>query len=136
MAHFAKIGLNNYVLQINVVADSDCLDNRGNHSEQVGIDFQFKITGYPFWKQCSYNTSENVHRLGGTPFRKNYPLIGWKWDEERDAFIQPRIYASWIFNEDKGIYEPPTPMPSGLDDNNKNWVWNEDTKTWDEFGEA
>tara|TARA_B100000131_G_C17865027_1_gene511735 strand:+ start:142 stop:579 length:438 start_codon:yes stop_codon:yes gene_type:complete len=144
MAHFAKIGLNNYVLEINVVNDKDCLDSWGNHSEQVGIDFQFKITGYPFWKQCSYNTREGKHYTNNhtqlsedqsKAFRKNYPLIGWKWDEERDAFVQPQQYSSWTFNEETCVYDPPVPRPEEAPGNGLTWMWSEENLRWEEYGE-
>lgn len=144
MAHFAKIGLNNYVLQVNVVNDKDCLDSWGNHSEQVGIDFQFKITGYPFWKQCSYNTREGKHYTNNhtqlsedqsKAFRKNYPLIGWKWDEERDAFVQPQQYSSWTFNEETCVYDPPVPRPEEAPGNGLTWMWSEENLRWEEYGE-
>jgi hypothetical protein len=35
-----------------------------------------------FWKQTSYNTYSGQHRLGGTPFRKNYAGIGYTYDQQ------------------------------------------------------
>ena len=39
-------------------------------------------------KRTSYNTQGGVHKLGGTPFRKNYAGVGYIYDPVRDAFIQ------------------------------------------------
>ena len=128
MAHFAKIGLNSRVCDINVVNDSDCLDDNGNFSEKVAVEFLLKLTGYPFWKQCSYNTSGGVHLKGGTPIRKNYPAVGWRYDEDRNAFLPPtKAYSSWTLNEETCLYEPPTPYPN----DGKYYIWNDETVAWD-----
>jgi hypothetical protein len=78
----------------------------------VGIQFLENIHGWPLWKQTSYNTQANVHALGGTPFRKNYAGIGYTYDEDRDAFIPPKPYASWVVNETTCVYEAPVAYPS------------------------
>ncbi len=88
MAHFAKLSEDNVVLAVEVVNDSDCLDESNNESEAVGIQHQTTVHGWNLWKKCSYNTYEGQHKLGGTPFRKNYPGIGYTYDPARDAFIK------------------------------------------------
>jgi hypothetical protein len=80
--------------------------------------------------QTSYNTYAGVHRLGGTPLRKNYAAIGYTYDSVRDAFYAPKPYASWVLNEDTCFWEAPTPMPV---EEGKSFVWNEDTISWIEF---
>jgi len=112
MAHFAKLGINSKVIGVEVVADADCKNADNNEDEQVGIQFLENIHGWPLWKQTSYNTQANVHSLGGTPFRKNYAGIGHTYDEDRDAFIPPKPYASWVLNETTCIYEAPVTYPS------------------------
>ena len=112
MAHFAKLGINSKVIGVEVVADADCKNADNNEDEQVGIQFLENIHGWPLWKQTSYNTQANVHALGGTPFRKNYAGIGHTYDEDRDAFIPPKPYASWVVNETTCIYEAPVAYPS------------------------
>lgn len=78
------------------------------------------------WIQTSYNTYGGVHANGGTPLRKNYASIGFKYDAERDAFIPPKPYDSWILNEETCLWNPPTPHPQ----DGKTYVWVEHTKFW------
>jgi hypothetical protein len=72
-----------------------------------------------------------VHKLGGTPLRKNYAGIGYKYDRVRDAFIPPRPYPSWILNDDSCLWEAPVPYPT----DDKIYTWNEDTISWVEVTE-
>jgi len=129
MASFAKLGLNNKVIEVLSVHNNELLDSNGVEQEVNGIDFLTKLTGYPVWKQTSYNTHSGVHKLGGTPFRKNHAGIGYTYDEDRDAFIAPQPFPSWILNEDTCLWEAPTPRP----DDEKRYNWNESTKSWDEI---
>ena len=90
MSHFAEIsGSNNIVTRI-IVAEQDFID-----SGTVGTGSN--------WIQTSYNTYGGVHKLGGTPLRKNYAGIGYSYDESRDAFISPQPEPSasipYILNE-------------------------------------
>ena len=85
------------------------------------------------YKQTSYNTHGGVHSLGGTPFRKNYAGLGYTYDADRDAFIPPKPYASWVLNETTCLWNAPVAMPSdvGQGDPPKRYTWNEETRTWD-----
>ena len=74
----------------------------------------------------SYNTSGGLHAGGGTPFRKNYAGIGYSYDADRDAFIPPQPFASWLLNEDSCLWEAPTAMP----DDGKFYAWDEDSLSW------
>jgi len=96
MSHFAKVE-NGIVTQVMVV-EKEVLDlgHWGDPSLFV---------------QTSYNTSGGVHRLGGTPMRKNYAGIGYTYDAGRDAFIPPKPFASWILDEGTCLWSAPTPMP-------------------------
>jgi hypothetical protein len=127
MASFAKIGLNNKVIEVLSVVNEVLHDSNGIEKEVNGIDFLTKLTGYPVWKQTSYNTHGGVHSLGGTPLRKNHAGIGYTYDEDRDAFISPKPYNSWILNEDTCLWNSPVAKPQ--DENI--YTWNESTLTWD-----
>ena len=81
MAHFAKLDENNVVVTVSVGRDDD-------------TEMAIFARSRDVYKQTSYNTSGGVHRLGGTPFRKNYAGIGYTYDSERDAFIPPKPYNS------------------------------------------
>tara|TARA_R110000823_G_scaffold181572_1_gene313894 strand:+ start:58 stop:411 length:354 start_codon:yes stop_codon:yes gene_type:complete len=114
MSHFAKINTNNKVIKI-IVAEQDYIDTLDGN-----------------WVQCSYNTIGGVHRLGGTPFRKNYPGTGDTFDPVRDAFYVPKPYASYILNDSTCMWGPPIAYP----DDDKAYDWDEDlyqsdnTKGW------
>ena len=128
MASFAKIGLNNKVIEVLSVHNNVLKDAGGIEQEVLGIDFLTKLTGWSIWKQTSYNTGGGVHKLGGTPFRKNHAGIGYNYDASKDAFIPPQPFDSWTLNEDTCIWDPPVAYP----DDDKRYEWNEDTQAWDE----
>jgi hypothetical protein len=127
MAYFAKIGLNGRVITVVSVNNEVLKDSNGVEREELGVEFLNKFYGWPIWKQTSYNTHEGVHKNNGVPFRKNYASIGYVYDEDRDAFILKKPYASWILNEQTCIWEAPVPMPN----DGQNYIWNEITKNWD-----
>jgi len=124
MANFAKIGLNNKVIEVQSINNNELLDSNGVEQEVNGIDFLTKLTGWSIWKQTSYNNN----------FRKNYAGIGYTYDEDRDAFIPPKPFNSWILNEDTCLWEAPIPMPELTQeqiDNKTGYKWNEENQTWD-----
>ena len=129
MASFAKIGLNSKVIEVLSVHNDVLKDAGGIEQEVLGIDFLTKLTGWSIWKQTSYNTGGGVHKLGGTPFRKNHAGIGYNYDASKDAFIPPQPFDSWTLNEDTCIWDPPVAYP----DDDKFYTWNEGTTSWDEI---
>jgi hypothetical protein len=131
MASFAKIGLNNKVIEVLSVVNEILHDSNGIEQEVNGIDFLTKLTGYPVWKQTSYNTHGGVHNNGGTPLRKNHAGIGYTYDEDRDAFIPPKPYQSWILNEDTCLWNAPVAMPTTELENNQYYSWNESIINWE-----
>jgi hypothetical protein len=82
MASFAKIGLNNKVIEVLSINNEVLRDSNGVEQEVNGIDFLTKLTGWAIWKQTSYNGN----------IRKNYAGIGMTYDEDRDAFIAPKPF--------------------------------------------
>jgi hypothetical protein len=84
MAHFAKIE-DGVVTQVIVVDNKDCADANGVEKEHIGAAFCERLFSGT-WKQTSYNET----------FRKNYAGIGYSFDAERDAFIPPKPYNSWV----------------------------------------
>lgn len=86
------------------------------------------------WIQTSYNTRGGVHYDpnsnepdGGVALRKNYAGIGFIYDKDLDAFIQPKPFASWVLNEETCNWESPVPYPA---DSNE-YIWNEETQSWE-----
>ena len=129
MAHFAKLGTGNIVERVEVVSNDIAT------TEQAGADFLNNLyKTNDIWKQTSYNTIGGIHKLGGTPFRKNYAGIGYKYDQTRDAFIPPKPFNSWTLNEDTCRWEAPVAKPTLTQeqiDNNNYYNWNEQNQTWD-----
>ena len=55
--------------------------------------------------------------------RKNYAGIGYSYDKQRDAFIPPKPFNSWILNETTCLWEPPILEPMPIE--GKTFMWNE-----------
>jgi len=129
MAHFAKLGKGNIIENVVVVHNNDA------STEQAGVDFLNNLyKTRDVWKQTSYNTLAGKHKLGGTPFRKNFAGVGYTYDQTRDAFIPPKTFKSWVLNEETCRWEAPTPEPELTQeqiDNDDYYRWNEENLTWD-----
>jgi len=120
MAHYAFLNESNIVTE--VIVGKDESEDGGNWEQRYG-SFRGQVC-----KRTSYNTHGGIHKNRGIAFRKNYAGIGFSYDEQRDAFIPPQPYPSWILNEDSCLWEAPVPMPSeGV------WQWNEDQEVWVEI---
>jgi hypothetical protein len=130
MASFAKIGLNNKVIEVQSVVNEVLHDSNGVEQESIGVDFLTKLTGYPIWFQTSYNTHGNQHP-NGKPFRGNHAGVGYTYDSDNDVFYAPKPYASWILNNKTWLWEAPLPCP--IDD--KRYNWDEATISWLEVTE-
>lgn len=112
MAHYAKINQQNIVEEI-IVADQAFIDSG--------------VLGDPnLWLQTSYNTHGGEHSSGETPFRKNYAGVGYFYDQEKDAFIPPQPFLSWILSEETCLWESPIPYPQG----GGRYYWNEELGNW------
>lgn len=109
MSHFAEI--------------KDCKVVRVIVAEQEFIN---TLQNPKDWIRTSYNTYHGTHKLGGTPLRKNFAGIGFTYDKNRDAFIPPKRYNSFIFDEEKCAYIPPIPKPN----DGKEYNWYEKTLSW------
>ncbi len=117
MAHFAKIGLNNKVINVVSVHNNELKDANGVEQEVLGVQFLEGTTGWALWKQTSYNAN----------FRKHFAGIGYTYDEDKDAFIAPKPFNSWTLNETTCNWESPVVKP----DDGQNYVWNEENQQWD-----
>ena len=132
MASFAKIE-NNIVITVESVVNEVLKDSNGIEQEQLGINFLRTLYNEPnaIWKQTSYNTNGGVHKLGGTPFRKNHAGIGYTYDEQRNAFIPIKPYNSWILNEEKCTWNAPVAKPTTELEENEYYSWNESIINWE-----
>jgi hypothetical protein len=122
MAHFAKLGTGNIVERVEVVSNDIAT------TEQAGVDFLNTLyKTNDIWKMTSYNTFGGIHKLGGTPFRKNFAGIGFKYDQYKDAFIAPKPFNSWTLNEDTCRWDAPVVKPN----DGQNYKWNETIQNWE-----
>ena len=137
MAYFAELDKDNKVLRVLKFYDQDIENNGGDYtaeSEQWIVD-----SGTPFstaeqspsgqpgvkWKQTSINTSygkhlepdngqgeraESADQSKAKRFR--FAGVGAIYDESLDAFIPPREYDSWTWNDTTLEYDPPVARPT------------------------
>lgn len=112
MSHFAEIDQDNIVVRV-IVAEQDFIN-----SGAVGDPRQ--------WIQTSYNTQGGQHLLGGAALRKNYAGLGFVYDYQRNAFIPPRPYRSWILDEETCLWTAPVTRPN----DDKFYIWNESDQQW------
>jgi len=97
MAYFAKLDTNSIVVSVHKVHDDIAT------SEQAGIDFLNTLyKTNDTWKQTFRDKSQ----------RKNYAGQGYTYDEAKDAFISPKPFKAWVFNETTCVWEPPIPKPA------------------------
>ena len=110
MAYFAEIGLDNIVLRVVVINDNNA------EQEELGASFCRDLFGGT-WLQTVKDGS----------FRKNFATVGSTYDSNKNAFIPPKTFNSWVLDESTCKWVPPFAYP---DDDNQ-YIWNEDTQTWD-----
>jgi hypothetical protein len=142
MGHFAKLNENNIVIEVNSLSNF-VFEINGIEDEAKGIEFLSSISNHLSWKQTSYNTIGGVYyESDNTPgnnqskaFRKNYAGIGYTYDEQRDAFIPPQPYPSWVLDEFSCLWNSPIAHP----DNGhipsyylpyNRYYWNEEITNW------
>jgi hypothetical protein len=116
MAHFAKIKDDNTVADVIVVANEVLVDQNGDEQESFGLEFIASLGLKGRWLQCSYNGS----------IRGSYPGFGFTYDEERDAFIPPQPYESWVLDEATYSWVAPIPYPG----DGGTYTWNESEGDW------
>ena len=119
MAHYAVLDSGNTVTMVFVGRDDvvDGIDDWEDYYAPEGFTV----------KQTSYNTSGGIHYTDGEPsadqskaLRYNYAGIGYSYDENRDAFIPPQPFESWVLDEDTCLWVAPIAYPA------------EGVHTWDE----
>jgi hypothetical protein len=110
IAHYAFLDENNIVTEVIVGIDETELIE-GLDTETWYGNFRGQTC-----KRTSYNGN----------IRKNYAGIGYTYNSDRDAFIPPKPYPSWILNEDTCNWESPVPYPEG----EGMYSWDEDQLQW------
>lgn len=126
MAHYAVLDSDNIVTRVFVGRDEDDpapgVDDWETYYAPEGLTV----------KRTSYNTRGGQHLLGGEPFRCNYAGIGYTYDEDRDAFIPPKPFESWVLDETTCLWVAPVDMPVETDENGDPvpYVWDESVGEW------
>jgi hypothetical protein len=125
MSHFAKLDENNIVIFVTVGRQED----DGKEAELC------ERTGDTY-KQTSYNTRAGVYYDPTTnepaadqskAFRKNFAGLGYTYDAERDAFVPPKPFESWLLDEQTCNWEAPVAYPT----DGFRYIWNESETDWE-----
>jgi len=132
MSHFAKLDESNIVIFVTV-----------GRQEDDGAEAELTARTGDTYKQTSYNTRGGVHYdpTTGEPsadqskaLRFNYAGIGYTYDEQRDAFIPPKPYESWLLDEATCLWVAPVPMPEDAwteaNTDGIRYVWDESVGEW------
>jgi len=121
MSHYAKV--NNGKVEQVIVAEAEFFNTFVDSSPGTWLQTSYNTRGGIHYEPNSNNPSSDQSKA----LRKNYAGIGYTYDSQRDAFIAPKPFNSWILNEDTSKWESPIPYPTdgGL------YNWNETSKTWD-----
>lgn len=119
MAHFAELNESNVVTQVVVVHNNELLDG-GVESEAKGVAFLASLFGHSRWKQTSYNANGNPAK------RYNYAGIGFTYDANRNAYIAPKPFSSWVLDEGTCLWVAPVPCP----DDGKEYRWDDEAVAW------
>jgi hypothetical protein len=146
MAHYAKIGLNNRVIAVNPVDNDIIINADKREDDDLAVRHLITTTGWPFWIKCSYNTKAGKHYTAEREesdtqekaLRKNYPSIGWTYDEDKCIWIAPVDEPSENYRESGND----TPYMINWNETNQRWqasdnynaaedkYWNPDTTAW------
>jgi hypothetical protein len=110
MAHYAFLDDNNIVTEVITGIDETELIESLDTETWYG-NFRGQVC-----KRTSYNGN----------IRKNYAGIGFTYDLERDAFIPPKPYPSWVLIEETCQWEAPAPYPT----DRFTYEWNESELDW------
>jgi hypothetical protein len=108
MAHYAFLNENNIVTE--VIVGKDETDTTHDWEQFYG-EIRNQVC-----KRTSYNNN----------IRKNYAGIGYSYDAQRDAFIPPKPFPSWLLNEETCLWNAPISKPV----NNQNYQWDEQSQNW------
>jgi len=126
MSHFAKVQ-DGVVTQV-IVAEPEFFDTFVDNSPGKWIKTSYNIRGGVYYDPATNQPAADQSIVDGDEARqrKNYAGVGFTYDKDRDAFIPPKPYDSWILNEDTCLYEAPVAYP----DDGNDYTWDEQTTDW------
>jgi len=123
MTHYAFLDENNIVTEVITGVDEDIIQTDLDGSQVGGFSEAWEIWYGNFRGQVCKRTSYNGN------YRKNYAGTGFTYDEDRNAFIPPKPYDSWLLDEDTCLWNAPVAYPT----DEKFYTWDEDTISWVEI---
>lgn len=123
MAHYALLDENNIVVKVIVGND----ESEGTDWESYYSNVTGKTCIRTSYNSCAGNHPEGAHCC----FRKNYAGIGYSYNQEKDAFIPPRPYNSWVLCEDTCCWKAPVEQPEGV--SGVFYTWDENIMNWKEI---
>jgi len=122
MTYFAKLDENNLVIFVTA-----------GRQEDDGLEEELNARTGDVYRQTSYNTHGGIHYTDREPsedqtkaFRFNYAGIGFTYDADRDAFIPPTPYPSWVLDEATCLWVAPIDYPA----DGGQYVWDEAGTDW------
>jgi hypothetical protein len=92
----AKLNNNNIVIDLITVNDDIILDLNNIPNESLAISYLNKITGHSNWKKSDDSHISKIAVINGF------------YDSNTNTFKPQRPFDSWIFNEEKWNWNPPT----------------------------
>ena len=139
MSHYAEIDENNVVTRV-IVAERPVIDSGALGEPSNWIQTSYNTKGGVYYTPnsttcrdgCNSSGPSSSALDGGVALRKNYAGKGFTYDKDRDAFISPKPFESWILSEDTCCWEPPVPYPA----DKKSYLWDENSKTWEKETET
>jgi len=105
MTYFAKLDADNMVVFVTA-----------GRQEDDGLEEELNARTGDVYRQTYIDGS----------LRKNYAGLGFTYDSDRDAFIAPQPYASWVLDEATCLWVAPIDYPA----DGGQYVWDEETTDW------
>jgi hypothetical protein len=92
---------------------------------QAYINHEMGLSGT--WIQCRGPVMSGG--LVDSRLPANMAVVGMTYDPLKNRFIMEKPYDNWIWNDTRGTWEPPTPMPSDAS-RYKKYKWNQSLGVW------
>jgi hypothetical protein len=121
MSYFAQLSEANTVIRVVEVACDSEESGAAALQEMYGQDTHWIQTF-----KYEYNEA-----LGGWQYdtdapRKNFASVGDTFDADRNCFVAPKPYNSWVLNEEDFKWQPPVEYPSDT----RTYFWDESVQNW------
>ena len=125
MGNFAKVN-NGIVVQV-IAAEPEFFNTIVDSSPGEWIQTSYNTKGGVYYEPNSTIPSEDQSKA----LRKNYAGIGYSYDKQRDAFIPPKPFNSYILDETTCTWKAPVAMPTTVLEENQYYSWNESIINWE-----